>query len=96
MQVKTKLQITKRTHSSIYLLYIIEEKFAPWEFYMQILMQVFHKTQEEARAIADTIQRDGEALCGAYIYEIAETKAMIIEKEAKREGLSLQCLLEEV
>lgn len=97
MRVKTKFQeTTKRGEPKIYLLYIIGEKHIPWEFSMRILKDVFHKTLQEASAIADEIQTDGEGICGAYIYEIAETKAHIVEREANKDGFSLQCLLEEV
>ena len=97
MTIKTKLQErTRRTAPGVYLLSIIGEKYIPWDFSMRILTQVFYKTLEDARIIAEDIQRDGEGICGAFIYEIAETKATIVEKEAKQEGYSLQCLLEEV
>jgi len=97
MTVKTKLQErAKRSVPGVYILSIIGEKYIPWDFSMRILIEVFYKTQEEAAAIAEDIQRDGEGICGAFIYEIAETKATIVEQEAKRAGFALQCLLEEV
>lgn len=97
MRVKTKLQESKKQGGSkIFLFYIMSQKHIPWDFSMRILRDVFHKTQQEAVDIATEIQSFGEAICGAYIYEIAETKAYIVEREANREGFSLQCLLEEV
>jgi ATP-dependent Clp protease adaptor protein ClpS len=97
MTVKTKPQTSiKRTQPAVYLVYIIGEKYIPWDFSMRMLMNVFHKTPEEARAIADEIQVNGEGICGAYIYEIAETKAVTVERQANKERFSLQCLLEEV
>lgn len=97
MTIKTKLQErAKRSVPGVYMLSIIGKKYIPWDFSMYILTNIFYKTQDEANAIALDIQRDGEGICGAFIYEIAETKATIVEQEAKQKGYDLLCLLEEV
>lgn len=97
MRVKAKSPtLIKFNEPKIYLVSIIGEKYVPWDFSMRMLTNVFHKTQQEAKAIADEIQLNGEGICGAYIYEIAETKAVIVERQANKERFSLQCLLEEV
>jgi|GEM_PF-888185 len=97
MHIKTESRLSiKHNHPKTYLITIIGEKHIPWEFSMKILMNIFHKTLQEATAIADEIQNYGEGICGAYLYEIAETKALNVETQANKAGLSLQCLLEEV
>jgi len=80
----------------VYLVYILYEKHISWEFSMRVMMEVFHKTREQAELITNDILTDGEGLCGAYMYEIAESKAEIVEKMAKDENLSMRCLVEEV
>ena len=75
---------------------IINDKHVSWEFCMRILKEVFHKDLEEAEAIAHEIVTNGEGFCGGYVFEIAQTKAEIIEEKAKKEGFSLVCLIEEV
>jgi len=60
------------------------------------LTTVFYKSEEDALLLADEIIGNGEALCGVYMYDIAETKASIVEEIAKKEGFSLWCLVEEV
>ncbi len=79
-----------------YLVYILYDKYVPWKFCMQMLIEVFHRRYEEAEMITNEILTSGEGLCGAYIYEIAENKARYVEELAKKEGYSLQCLVEEV
>jgi ATP-dependent Clp protease adaptor protein ClpS len=59
-------------------------------------MDVFHKDLEDAKAIAHEIVTNGEGFCGGYMLEIAETKAELVEEQAKKEGFSLSCLIEEV
>lgn len=80
----------------IYLFYICNEKHIPWASCMKILMRVFNKSHEEATIITNEILTHGEGLCGAYLYEIAETKAAIVERYAKKAKFSIECLLEEV
>ena len=75
---------------------IINDKHVSWEFCMRILKEVFHKDLEEAEANAHEIVTNGEGFCGGYMFEIAQTKAEMIEEKAKKEGFSLVCLIEEV
>jgi ATP-dependent Clp protease adaptor protein ClpS len=97
MHIKTKNQASSKVYGSkIYLLTLLNEKHTSWEFCMRILTEVFHKSVEEATIITQNIQNDGEGMCGAYTFEIAETKAAIVERLAKQEQFSLHCLLEQI
>ena len=78
------------------LISIINDKHVSWEFCMRILMGTFHKNYKDAEAIAHEIVTNGEGFCGGYILEIAETKAESVETQAKKEGFTLTCLIEEV
>ncbi len=79
----------------IYLVSILYDKYVSWEFCVRMLTTIFHKNREDAEAIAHEIVTNGEGFCGGYILEIAETKAEIVEEQAKKEGFSLSCLVEE-
>ncbi|MCO4845268.1 MAG: ATP-dependent Clp protease adaptor ClpS [Sulfurovum sp.] len=103
MPIKIKMPITLKSYLNIqfdqpkmYLVSIINDKHVSWEFCMRMLMSVFHRDLEEAKAISHEIVTNGEGFCGGYILEIAETKAEMIETQAKKEGFSLSCLIEEV
>ena len=79
-----------------YLVSIINDKHVSWEFCIRVLKEVFHKSYKDAQTIANQIVTDGEGFCGGYMLEVAETKSEIIEAQAKKEGFSLTCLIEEV
>lgn len=103
MPITIKAPITLKSYlkmqvdtPKMYLITIINEKYVPWEFCMRILRDVFHKNIDDATLIANEIVTDGEGFCGGYSKEIAETKAELVEKEAKEEGFSIVCLIEEV
>lgn len=80
----------------MYFVSIIYDKYVSWEFCVRILKGIFHKNQEDAEAIAYEIVTNGEGFCGWYVLELAETKAETVEAQAKKEGFSLCCLVEEV
>jgi len=80
----------------MYFVYILYDKHVSWEFSMKVLREFFHKDQEKALAITNDILTDGEGICGVYMFDIAETKATKVEELAKKEGMSLSCLVEEV
>jgi len=90
-----RIQI-KKAETKMYFVSILYDKYVSWEFCVYILMEVFHKDLEQAKAITDVILSDGEAICGIYTFEIADTKATIVENKANKEGFSLRCLIEEV
>lgn len=82
--------------TKLYLVSIIYDKHVSWEFCMRMLQTVFHVSHEDALLITDEILTQGEGLCGGYMYEIAESKAVIVEEQAKKEGFSMRCLVEEI
>ena len=103
MPITIKMPITLKSYlkmqvdtPKMYLVSILNENYVSWEFCMRILMDVFHKNLEDAKAIADEIVTNGEGFCGGYMLEIAETKAEFVEAQAKKEGFTLICLVEEV
>lgn len=82
--------------TKLYLVSIVYDKHVSWEFCMRVLMTVFYHTKDDALMITEMILTNGEGLCGGYMFEIAESKAMMVETLAKDEGFSLSCLVEEV
>ena len=94
MPITIKMPITLKSYLKIqvdtpkmYLVSILNENYVSWEFCMRILTDVFHKNLEDAKAIAHEIVTNGEGFCGGYMLEIAETKAELVEAQAKKEGL---------
>jgi len=97
MPITIKPYIDMRANTTkMYFVTILNDKYVPWEFCVRVLMHIFHKNREDAQAIAHEIVTDGEGFCGGYILEIAETKAQKVEEQAKKEGYTLCCLVEEV
>ena len=74
--------------------FMLNDDYTTWEFCVRIINAVFHKTVEEADAITQDIHTKGKGLCGVYSYEIAETKASLVAKQARKEGFPMRCSVE--
>ncbi|CAA6811950.1 MAG: ATP-dependent Clp protease adaptor protein ClpS [uncultured Sulfurovum sp.] len=93
---RVNIKIMQINEPKIYFVSIIYDKYISWEFCMRVLTDVFHMSTDNAQMITDEILTNGEGLCGGYMYEIAQSKAVIVEELAEKEGFSLQCIIEEV
>jgi len=78
-----------------YKVFILNDDYTSMEFVVEILMDVFHKTNEEAQNIMLEVHKKDRGLCGVYIHEIAETKVMQVSKKARESGFPLKATMEE-
>ncbi len=78
-----------------YKVIILNDDYTSMEFVIDILMNVFHKTYEQAEAIMLDVHKKDKGVCGIYTYEIAETKVITVHKRAKESGFPLKCMIEE-
>ncbi|MFN3267564.1 MAG: ATP-dependent Clp protease adapter ClpS [Deinococcales bacterium] len=90
-QTKTRNQTATPKRWKVFLL---NDDYTPMDFVVDVLMQVFRKSEEEAVQVMLQVHHAGVGLAGVYTFEIAETKVMQVEDLAKGEGHPLQCSLE--
>jgi ATP-dependent Clp protease adaptor protein ClpS len=65
------------------------------QFVVFLLVNVFHKTLDEAAEIMLTVHNKGAATVGVYPFEIAEEKCAVCLRTAKAEGFPLVVTIEE-
>lgn len=70
------------------------DDYTTMEFVIYVLQKHFGKTVEEATAVMMKVHYEGVGVCGVYTYEIAETKAQKVAKDAKANGHPLLCTIE--
>jgi len=78
-----------------YKVFLLNDDYTSMDFVIEILMSIFHKTNQEAQNIMLKVHNDGKAVCGVYTYEIAQTKVMQVAKTAKENGFVLKAVMEE-
>jgi ATP-dependent Clp protease adaptor protein ClpS len=74
---------------------LYNDDYTTMEFVVHVLETVFQKGQEEAFRVMMDVHRRGRGVCGAYTYEIAETKVATVHDMARGEGFPLRAGLEE-
>lgn len=72
------------------------DNYTSMEFVVNVLVDIFRKTLEDATAIMLAVHEQGVGQCGVYTFEIAESKAALVHQRARRAGFPLQCSLEEI
>jgi ATP-dependent Clp protease adaptor protein ClpS len=60
------------------------------------LVDVFHKSAEQAVTIMLAVHEKGMGVCGVYPHEVAETKVAAVRDRARRAGFPLRSTMEEV
>ena len=67
--VKQKLKIPNRFD-----VILLNDDYTSMEFVVEVLRRFFNKEFKAAEAIMLKIHIDGEAVCGSYSYDVAQTK----------------------
>ncbi len=86
---------TAVNHPKEFVVFMLNDDYTSWDFCIRIITSVFHKSVQEADTITNDIHTKGKGLCGIYSYEIAETKASQVEKQAREEGFPMRCSIQE-
>ncbi|MCV6607009.1 MAG: ATP-dependent Clp protease adaptor ClpS [Campylobacterales bacterium] len=71
------------------------DDYSTWEFVIDVLKQIFHKTEDNAINITQDVHNKGKGVCGVYSYEIAEMKVSQVHSLSKANGFPLKCTIEE-
>jgi ATP-dependent Clp protease adaptor protein ClpS len=79
----------------LYRVLLHNDDYTTMEFVVEILETVFAKSPSEAYRIMMHVHQNGLGVCGAYPYEIAETKVALVHERARARGFPLRASMEE-
>lgn len=79
---------------SMYKVLIHNDDYTTMEFVVDVLMQVFRKSVQEATRIMLNVHKLGVGICGIYTFEVAETKVETVIRMARENGHPLKCTME--
>jgi ATP-dependent Clp protease adaptor protein ClpS len=88
----TKIEIKT---PSMWKVLIFNDDFTTMEFVVQVLTQIFNKSEEEATALMLTVHEQGKATVGLYTKEVAQTKVALTTRAAETYGHPLLTVAEE-
>ena len=93
-EVKEKPKaVTKRP--SLWNVVLINDDYTTMEFVVRTLEEIFDKGPAEAYRIMMEVHTHGRGICGAYTFEVAETKVAAVHELARAEGFPLRAGVEE-
>ncbi len=79
----------------LYSVVLLNDDYTTMEFVVSVLENVFQKSVAEAFRLMMHVHTRGQAICGTYTYEVAETKVGAVSDLAAREGFPLQASIKE-
>ena len=88
---KQKLKTPKR-----YEVILLNDDYTTMEFVVKVLRRFFHKEFKTAEAIMLKIHIDGEAVCGTYSFDVAQTKVSQVIEYSRKNDQPLMSVLREV
>ena len=75
---------------------LINDDYTTMEFVVEVLRRFFNKEFQTAEAIMLKIHIDGEAVCGIYSYDVAQTKVTQVIDHSRKNEQPLMCVLREL
>ena len=75
---------------------LLNDDYTTMEFVVEVLRRFFNKEFQTAEAIMLIIQIDGEAVCGTYSYDVAQTKVTQVIDYSRKNEQPLMCVLREL
>jgi len=89
--IKQKLKMPNRFD-----VILLNDDYTSMEFVIDVLRRFFYKDFQAAEAIMLKIHIDGEAVCGSYSYDIAQTKVKQVIGYSRENNQPLMAVLREL
>jgi len=80
----------------MYQVILLNDDFTPMEFVVAVLERVFRMPHARAMQVMLDVHQKGQAVCGVYTREVAETKVSLVIELARDNDHPLQCVAEPV
>ena len=95
-QIASKTSKQKLKKPKKFEVILLNDDYTTMEFVVEVLRQFFHKEFQAAEAIMLKIHIDGEAACGIYSYDVAQTKVTQVIDYSRKNEQPLMCVLREL
>jgi len=77
-----------------YKVILLNDDYTPMDFVVLVLEQFFAFSREKSVRIMLQVHMEGKGLCGVFVKDVAETKAMQINTFANNNQHPLKCITE--
>jgi len=87
---------TKARKPNLFQVLLLNDDYTTMEFVVEVLMRFFGKSNDVANALMLKIHIEGEAVCGVYSHDIAQTKVSQVIDFSRKNDQPLMCVIREV
>tara|TARA_B110000003_G_C16134619_1_gene333179 strand:+ start:56 stop:355 length:300 start_codon:yes stop_codon:yes gene_type:complete len=95
-QFKTKISTQKFKQPNQFEVLLLNDDYTSMDFVVEVLRKFFHKEFLVAETIMLKIHIDGEAVCGMYSFDVAQTKVSQVIEYSRKNDQPLMSVLREV
>jgi ATP-dependent Clp protease adaptor protein ClpS len=74
----------------LYEVMLLNDDYTTMDFVIEVLMDVFQKSRQDASLIMLDVHLKGKGTVGVYSYDIASTKVLKVEELARKNGFPLK------
>ncbi len=92
LDVNDKLDFVR---PNMYKVILHNDDYSTFEFVVEVLMEIFHKSYEESARLTMQVDREGLAIVGIYPEDIAEIKVTQVMQKARDNKFPLRASFEE-
>jgi len=96
---KTQSSTITRTElkfPSSYNVVFINDDYTPMDFVIQVLVEIFNKSLEDAKKITLDVHEKGKGIAGTYNFELAEQKKAETVNVSRHNGHPLTVMVEKI
>jgi len=79
----------------LYKVVLLNDDFTPMDFVIEVLMDFFAMSEEQATQVMLHVHTQGVGICGIFSKDVAETKVEIVNNYARENQHPLMCAMEE-
>ena len=79
-----------------YRVILLNDNYTTMDFVVMVLMEIFHKTIDDASRIMLDVHKKGRGIVGVYTFDIAATKTRQVHTLAKANEFPLKCVIEPI
>ncbi len=80
----------------LYKVILLNDDFTPMDFVIEVLVDFFAMSEEQATQVMLQVHLQGVGVCGTYSKDVAETKVYIVNEYSREHQHPLLCSMEEV
>ena len=86
----------KTKKPNLFQVLLLNDDYTTMEFVVEVLRRFFGKSNDAAHALMLKIHIEGEAVCGVYSHDVAQTKVSQVIDFSRKNEQPLMCVIREL